>query len=297
MKEWGRIITAMVTAFDDDLNINYDEVVRHAKRLENEGSGAILVNGTTGESPTLSGKEVADLIRTVKENVTIPVIAGVGTNSTKRTIENIRNISSCNADGLLVIVPYYNKPNQKSIYAHFYEVARNTDLPIMMYNVPGRTGVNMSIETLAGLAEIDNIVSIKEASGDTAQLTRMVRVTPEDFSVYTGDDILTLPSLAVGAYGVVSVASNIAGLKMEQMIYEYFIGNYNEAIKINLELTPLFDCLFATTSPIPIKAAMNLSGLNAGGCRLPLTDASDEIKDLIKKCLKDLNLRGSICHE
>ena len=292
MKEWGRIITAMVTAFDEKLNINYDRVAEHAIRLENEGSGAILVNGTTGESPTLSREEVVSLLEAVKENVEIPIIAGVGSNSTMKTIENIKNISKCQVDGLLVIVPYYNKPNQESIYEHFREVSKNTDLPIMMYNVPGRTGVNMSVETLSKLAEIDNIVALKEASGDTAQLSRMVCATPSDFSIYTGDDILTLPSLAVGAYGVVSVASNIVGLKMEQMIYEFFIGNYKEAIEINMKLTNLFDCLFATTSPIPIKTALSLRGMNVGGCRLPLTDASDEIKVLLKNCLSELNLRG-----
>ncbi len=292
MKEWGRIITAMVTPFDEKLNINYDKVAEHAKKMENEGSGALLINGTTGECPTITSEEVVPLLNTVKENVTIPVIAGVGTNCTRKTIENIKSISECQVDGLLVIVPYYNKPNQESIYAHFCEVSKNTDLPIMMYNVPGRTGVNMSVETLSKLAEIDNIVALKEAGGDSAQLSRMVCVVPDDFSIYTGDDILTLPSLAVGAYGVVSVASNIVGLKMEQMIYEYFIGNYSEAIAINKKLTKLFDCLFATTSPIPIKTALNLSGMNVGGCRLPLTGASDEIIALVKNCLSELKLRG-----
>ncbi|MCG8484857.1 MAG: 4-hydroxy-tetrahydrodipicolinate synthase, partial [Clostridia bacterium] len=243
-------------------------------------------------SPTLKSDEVGPLLKTVKENITIPVIAGVGTNCTQKTIDNIKNIRPYNVDGLLVIVPYYNKPNQDSIYAHFSEVAKNTDLPIMMYNVPGRTGANMLPDTVSKLSKIENIVAVKEASGDIAQLTRIIQSTSDDFLAYTGDDILTLPSLSVGAYGVVSVATNIAGTKVKKMIHEFLDGNYDEAMRLNLELTQLYDGLFATTNPVAVKSALNLIGEDVGGCRLPLTDASEEIKILLKKCLSELNQKG-----
>lgn len=281
----GRIITAMVTPFDNELNVDYNQAVKLAKKLENEGSSALLINGTTGESPTLKSNEVYRLISEIKENVNIPIIAGVGTNCTRKTIENIKNIEDLKVDGLLVIVPYYNKPNQQSIYEHFRTIAENTDLPIMIYNVPGRTGINIEVNILSRLSKISNIAAIKEASGDVAQLTRMVNETPEDFLVYTGDDILTLPSISAGAYGVVSVASNIAGKKIKSMIDSYLEGNISEASKINLELTKLYDALFITTNPIPVKMALNLKGFKVGGYRLPLTNPSDEVVNVIKESI------------
>lgn len=282
---WGRIITAMVTPFDKDLNVDYNQAVKLAKKLVNEKSSALLVNGTTGESPNLTSEEVHNLISKIKKNVNVPIIAGVGTNNTKRTIENIRNIEDLNVDGLLVIVPYYNKPNQKSIYAHFKTVAESTNLPIIIYNVPGRTGVNISVETVKGLADIENIVALKEASGNMAQFTRMVKETPDDFMVYSGDDILTLPTIAAGGQGIISVASHIAGNEMGDMIDAYIGGDIEKAMKINLGLTDLFDALFVTTSPIPVKLALNLSGFNVGGYRLPLTEPTQEVIDTVKESL------------
>lgn len=282
---WGRIITAMVTPFDKDLNVDYGQAVNLAKKLKNESSSALLINGTTGESPTLTSEEVYKLISEIKKNVEIPIIAGVGTNNTKKTIENIKNIEDLNVDGLLVIVPYYNKPNQECMYAHFKAVAESTELPVIIYNVPGRTGVNISVATVKKLAEIKNIVAIKEASGDVAQFTRMVKETPEDFLVYSGDDILTLPTLAVGGYGIISVASHIVGKKMGNMIDAYIKGDIEKAVKLNLELTGIFDALFVTTSPIPVKLALNLTGFNVGGYRLPLTDPTPEVVKIVKENL------------
>lgn len=281
----GRIITAMVTPFDKELNVDYNQAVKLAKKLENEGSSALLINGTTGESPTLNSDEVYKLISEVKKYVNIPIMAGVGTNCTRKTIENIKNIESLEVDGLLVIVPYYNKPNQQSIYEHFRTIAENTDLPIMIYNVPGRTGVNIEVNIVNKLSKIHNIVAIKEASGDVAQITRMINETPDDFLVYTGDDILTLPSISAGAYGVVSVASNIAGKKIKRMIDSYLVGNISEASKINLELTKLYDALFITTNPIPVKIALNLKGFNVGSYRLPLTNPSQDVVNIIKESI------------
>lgn len=282
---WGRIITAMVTPFDKDLNIDYTQAINLAKKLKNESSSALLINGTTGESPTLTSEEVHKLISEIKKNVDIPIIAGVGTNNTKKTIDNIKNIEDLKVDGLLVIVPYYNKPNQECMYAHFKAVAESTDLPIIIYNVPGRTGVNISVNTVKKLSEIKNIVAIKEASGDVAQFTRMVKETPEDFLVYSGDDILTLPTLAVGGYGIISVASHIVGKQMGNMIDAYIKGDIEKAVKLNLELTGIFDALFVTTSPIPVKLALNLTGFNVGGYRLPLTDPTPEVVNIVKENL------------
>ncbi|WP_019229625.1 4-hydroxy-tetrahydrodipicolinate synthase [Sedimentibacter sp. B4] len=281
----GRLITAMVTPFDKDLNVDYDQAVKLAKKLEGERSSALVINGTTGESPTLTSEEVYRLISEIKKNVSIPVIAGVGTNNTKKTIDNINNIKDLNVDGLLVITPYYNKPNQESLYAHFKAVAESTDLPIIIYNVPGRTGVNISVKTVKKLAEIKNIAAIKEASGDMAQFIRLINETPEDFLVYSGDDILTLPCLSVGGQGIVSVASNVAGIKMGEMIDAFENSDMKKAAKINLELTNLFDGLFVTTSPIPIKHALNLLGFNVGGYRLPLTEPTPEVSNVVKECL------------
>lgn len=285
---WGRLITAMVTPFDKDLNVDYDQAVELAKKLKNEGTSTLLINGTTGESPTLTSEEVYNLIKIIKKNVDLPIIAGVGTNNTMKTIENINNIKDLNVDGLLVITPYYNKPNSDSLLAHFNAIAKSTDLPIMMYNVPGRTAVNMSVECVKQLALIDNIVALKEASGDISQFTRMVNETPDNFLVYTGDDMLTLPTVAVGGYGVVSVSSHVVGKEMNEVMELCLKGNMKEAIALNLKLTHIFDALFVTTSPIPVKCALNLMGFEVGGHRLPLTDPSPSVVNLIKDVLSEL---------
>lgn len=282
---WGRLITAMVTPFDSELNVDYNQAVKLAEKLVIERSSALLLNGTTGESPTLTSDEVYKLISEIKKNVNVPIIAGVGTNNTKKTIENIKNIEDLNVDGLLVITPYYNKPNQESLYEHFKTVAESTDLPVIIYNVPGRTGVNMSVKTLSKLAEIKNIAAIKEASGDMAQFIRMVNETPEDFLVYSGEDILTLPSLAVGGYGIISVASNVGGKIMGDMIDAFENKDMEKAAEINLKLTDLFDALFVTTNPIPVKYALNSMGFNAGGYRLPLTEPTPEVKRIVDESL------------
>ena len=282
---WGRLITAMVTPFDKDLNVDYEQAVNLAKKLKNERSTAFVINGTTGESPTLTQDEVYKMISEIKKNVNIHIIAGVGTNNTKKTIENIKNIEDLKVDGLLVITPYYNKPNQESMYAHFKAVTESTDLPIIIYNVPGRTGVNISVNTLKRLAEIKNIVAVKEASGDVAQFTRFVNETPDGFMVYSGDDILTLHTLSVGGSGIISVASNVAGVKMGEMIDAFDNDHMKKAAKINLELTNLFDALFVTTSPIPVKHALNTLGFNVGGYRLPLTEPSPEVAKIVEENL------------
>ncbi|MDY0094351.1 MAG: 4-hydroxy-tetrahydrodipicolinate synthase [Candidatus Vecturithrix sp.] len=290
MQAWGRLITAMVTPFTANLEVDYEKAVSLAKHLEQHGTTALVICGTTGESPTLSPEEQLGLFKIIKKHVKIPVIAGVGTNSTAKTIHNAKAALECDVDGLLVIVPYYNKPDQESMYAHFRAVAEAVDAKIMMYNVPGRTGVNMLPVTVAKLAEIENIVALKEASGNIVQLSEMVAKTPKHFSIYTGDDALTLPCLAVGGYGVVSVASQVVGDDMSAMIQSYLQGSVDQAAHMHLELLDIYNTLFLTSNPIPVKAALNMLGVAVGGLRLPLTEANSAIQAEIRRSLQQLNL-------
>lgn len=290
MMDWGRLITAMVTPFDKNLQVDYEKAVELAKKLVLEGSSAIVVCGTTGEAPTLSSEEKEKLFTIIKKNVNVPIIAGVGSNCTATTIENGKRALACGVDGLLVVVPYYNKPNQDSLYLHFKAVAEALEGDIILYNVPGRTGCNMLPATLGKLAKIKNIVALKEASGNIVQLSEMIEVVPADFRIYTGDDVLTLPSIAVGAYGVVSVASQVVGIQMKEMIDCYLIGEVEKAKEIHLELLDIFNKLFITTNPIPIKAALNMMNIHVGDLRLPLSPASPELMAEIQRSLRKIKL-------
>lgn len=230
MKEWGRLITAMVTPFDKELNVNYSKAVELAKKLISEGTTALVVAGTTGEAPTLTAEEKCELFRILKREVNVPIIAGIGTNSTRATIEMGKKAMDCNVDGALVVVPYYNKPNQEGLYRHFKAVAEEVNLPIMLYNVPSRTGDNMTSDTSIALSKIPNIVALKEAAGNIDQTTRVIEGCSQDFSVYTGEDNLTLPTLCVGGYGVVSVTSHVAGVQIRDMIDAYLAGDYKKLL-------------------------------------------------------------------
>lgn len=290
MKDWGRLITAMVTPFDENLNVNYKNAIELAKRLVSEGSTALVITGTTGEAPTLSREECNKLYSIIKRAVDVPIIAGVGTNSTKATIENIQGAIKAGVDGLLVVTPYYNKPDQDSLYSHFEKVANSTDLPIMLYNVPGRTACNLLPETVEKLSKIKNIVALKEAGGNVVQFSEVVKRVDKDFLVYTGDDVLTLPTLAVGGYGVVSVSAHIVGRDMKEMIEAFIAGDNEKATKIHLKLLGIYGTLFAVANPIPVKAALNILGVDVGELRLPLTKAKPEILEKIEKELKVLEL-------
>ncbi|HHV45352.1 MAG TPA: 4-hydroxy-tetrahydrodipicolinate synthase [Tissierellia bacterium] len=290
MVNWGRLITAMVTPFDDSLNVDYDVAIELAMKLVDEGNTALVITGTTGEGPTLSLEEKLRLYEEIKKNVNVPIIAGVGTNSTKDTIRNGLKAMEKGADGLLIVTPYYNKPDQKSLYAHYKTIAESVDAPIMIYNVPGRTGCNILPETVARLAEIDNIVALKEASGNINQMSEMVKRTPEDFLVYSGDDSMTLPAMVVGAYGVVSVCAHVVSKEMKEMIDSFVAGDTKRAMEIHLRLFDIFNKLFIVTNPIPVKAALNMLGIKVGGLRLPLTEASEEVKDVLEKELINLGL-------
>ena len=288
MTNWGRLITAMVTPFDKDLEVNYDEAIKLAKRLVEEGNTALVITGTTGEAPTLSPNEKFKLYKTIKENIDVPIIAGVGTNSTADTIANAIMAIEAGVDGLLVVAPYYNKPNQNSLYAHFKEVAEAVELPIMVYNVPARTGCNIQPETVKKLAEIENIVALKEASGDMNQISEIISKVPKGFLVYSGDDSMTLPSMSVGAYGIVSVCAHIVSKEMKEMINAFVKEDTIKAMEIHLKLFKLFQTLFIDANPIPVKAALNMTGTKAGGLRLPLTEADEEVKGKIKEVLSGI---------
>ena len=282
MKNWGRLITAMVTPMNGNLEVDYDKAVELAKYLIEKGSTALVVAGTTGESPTVTADEKRKLFTVLKSSVEVPIIAGVGTNSTSATIANAKDAEACGVDGLLAVVPYYNKPNQESLYAHFAAVAEAVSTPIMLYNVPGRTGMNMAAETTVKLSKLPHIVSLKEAAGNLVQMAEVIRDTDDDFLVYTGEDAQILPSLAIGAYGVVSVASHVVCPQIKEMMDAYIAGNPAKAAEMHLKLTSIFNTLFMTTNPIPVKAALNLLGLSVGKPRLPLVEASEKVVNCLR---------------
>lgn len=282
MIEWGRLITAMVTPYDENLNVNYEVSVELAKRLVEEGNTALVITGTTGEAPTLTDEEKVKLYKILKENVDVPIIAGVGTNSTLITIKNAKMASEAGVDGLLIVTPYYNKPDQDSLYEHFKAVADSVNLPIMLYNVPGRTGCNILPATVEKLAQTENIVALKEASGNIVQISDIIRRVPKEFLIYSGDDSMLLPAMAVGAYGIVSVCSHVVGKEMKEMIDAFISEDTKRATELHLKLLNIFQTLFIIANPIPVKAALNMTGTNVGGLRLPLTEARPNIKKIIK---------------
>lgn len=287
---WGRIITAMVTPMDKNGNVNYDKALEMAKYLIKEGNTALVINGTTGESPTVTQDEKLKLLSIVKGSVGVPVIAGVGTNSTAATIENALAAEKIGVDGLLAVVPYYNKPNQDSLYEHFRMLAEVVKLPIMLYNVPGRTGVNMTAKTSVALSKIPNIAALKEASGDLNQLASVVRDAEEGFLVYTGEDAQILPTLAVGGYGVVSVTAHVVCRDIKNMIESYLKGNIVEASKIHRKLIRITETMFMTANPIPVKAALNLLGMDVGITRMPLAAPSQDVIAALEDSMSELGL-------
>lgn len=290
---FGKVITAMVTPFNLDGSVNYAEAEKLADYLINSGSDGLVVCGTTGESPTLTWEEEYELFKVVQSATAgkVKIIAGTGSNSTTEAIAATQKAAKLGLDGSLQVVPYYNKPPQAGLYQHFASLAKaSPELPIMLYNVPSRTGRNLEPETVATLAEIDNIVAIKEASGNLESALKIRTLTPESFAIYSGEDALTLPMLTVGAIGVVSVASHLVGKEIQKLILAYESGNNKLATENQLRLYPLFSALFCTTNPIPVKAALNLLGWQVGGLRSPLNNPSDELKANLSKIIQELNL-------
>ena len=276
----GRISTAMVTPFGEDGSIDYGQVEKLIEHLLSTGTESLVVCGTTGESPTLSAAEKEELIRfTVgKVNGRVPVIAGTGSNHTAGSIEATKAAEAAGADGVMLVVPYYNKPDQKGMIAHFTAIAESTQLPIMLYNIPGRSVVNMLPETVLELSRLSNIQAVKEASGNLDQMTEILRGADDDFRVYSGDDGLTLPLLAIGGAGIVSVASHVIGEDMNKMIVAFEEGRHQDAAFIHQSMLPLIRALFSKPNPVPVKYALSKLGVEAGSVRLPLVGMSDEEK-------------------
>ncbi len=272
MRHFGRILTAMVTPFNNDGSVNYGEAVKLAQYLVNNGSDGLVVTGSTGEAATLTKEEKVKLYTTVLEAVgdRATVIAGTGSNDTRDSVELTKIAEQTGVHGAMVVAPYYNKPPQEGLFQHFRAIAESTALPLIVYNVPGRTSSNILPDTVARLAELKNIAAVKEASGSMEQVSEIIRITPKDFLVYSGDDALTLPVLAVGGQGVISVAAHIVGRRMQAMVNAFYDGDMVKARDLHLELLPFFRVIFVTTNPIPVKEAVNLIGIKAGPVRLPL---------------------------
>lgn len=290
---FGRVVTAMVTPFTEDGQVNYQVAEELSSYLADNGSDSIVVCGTTGESPTLSWTEEHELFQVVQKAVAgkAKVIAGTGSNCTAEAITATQKAEKLGLDGSLQVVPYYNKPPQDSLYLHFKTIAESApDLPIMLYNVPGRTGQNLQPETIAKLAQINNIISVKEASGNIEAVSQIKQLVSPDFTIYSGDDSLTLPLLSVGGVGVVSVASHLIGKEIQEMIQSFESGQVRKATAIHLQLYSLFKVLFCTTNPIPVKTALQLQGWKVGDFRLPLSPMSDSLKSQLAEVMKELNL-------
>jgi len=290
---FGRVLTAMVTPFKSDDSVDYRIAEKLAVHLVENGTDALVVCGTTGESPALSWDEEFELFRVVQQAVSgkAKIIAGTGSNSTQEAIEATQKAAILGLDGSLQVVPYYNKPPQDGLYQHFKTIAESTpDLPILLYNIPGRTGQNLLPETVIRLAEISNIVGIKEASGNLDQASQIRRGTAPEFAIYSGDDSLTLPLLAVGATGVISVASHLVGPQLQQMVRSFESGQVQAALQIHLRLFPLFKALFVTTNPIPVKAALQMQGWAVGPTRSPLVDSCPTVAAALQTALTELSL-------
>lgn len=277
---FGRLITAMFTPFTRDNEIDWPRLEECIERLIATGSDGIVVAGTTAESPNLSHEEKLRLFRFTVDKVAgrAKVIAGTGSNNTAQSIQLTKEAQEIGVDGVMLVAPYYNKPSQEGLIRHFTAIAESTKLPVMLYNVPGRTSVNMSAETMARLTEIDNIVAIKEASGDLGQISEVIARVADDIAVYSGDDKLTLPVLAVGGAGVVSVASHVVGSEMKEMIDAFFAGDNSKALALHQKLLPVFNGLFMTTSPVPLKYAMSQKGWCEPYVRLPLVELDEKQK-------------------
>ena len=289
--DFGNVVTAMVTPFDTQGNLDVEAAKKLAKYLENNGTDTILVAGTTGESPTLSDAEKIELLKAVKEAVDIPVMIGTGCNDTKCSIEMTETAEAAGADALLLVVPYYNKPNAKGLYEHFKAIAESTSLPCMLYNIPGRTGINMDVETTARLSEIPNIVALKAASGSLDHMIKVHLATDESFRIYSGDDPLTLPILSIGGVGVVSVSSNVIGGRIQEMVSLYNRGEAIKAREAFMKLYPFVKGLMSLdTNPIPVKYAVSLLGLLEENYRLPIVGPEEDTKLAVKALMEQYNL-------
>ncbi len=292
MTPFGELLTTMVTPMRQDGAVDFDKAAKLAEYLVHHGSDGVVVCGTTGESPTLDADEKVGLFEAVMQAVgdRAKVIAGTGTYDTRESIELTRRAEGVGVHGVMLVVPYYNRPPQEGLYRHFRAIAEATRLPVMLYNVPSRTGRNLEVETVARLALLPNVVAIKEAAGDMEQVTQLRRSTPESFAIYSGEDSLTLPMLSLGAVGVVSVASHVVGDDIKAMIRAFKEGRTAEATELHQKLMPVFKAMFVTTNPIPVKWAMSLLGMDMGPFRLPLVEPTPAEKERIQQTLERYGL-------
>jgi len=283
---------ALVTPFNPDGSVNFDTLAKLVEFQVQNGTDAIIACGTTGEASTLTDAEQIAVIRCVVDTVNkrIPVIAGAGSNDTAHGIELCRMAQTAGADALLLVTPYYNKTSQKGLIEHYTAMANAVDIPVILYNVPSRTGLNITAKTTYELSKVPNIVATKEASGNFSQIAEIAHLCDDDFSIYSGNDEQILPILALGGKGVISVLSNVAPRNTHDMVMKFFSGDIKAATKLQLDAIPLINALFSDVNPIPVKAAMNMMGLNAGGYRRPLTAMSDEGLVALATAVKDYKL-------
>ncbi|MBD3109387.1 4-hydroxy-tetrahydrodipicolinate synthase [Bacillus sp. AGMB 02131] len=281
MISFGKVLTAMVTPFDHKGNIDLAKTTQLVNYLIENGTDSIVVSGTTGESPTLSTEEKLALFQHVVKvaDKRVKVIAGTGSNNTYASIELSKKAEKIGVDGLLLVAPYYNKPNQQGLYEHFKAIAESTELPIMLYNIPGRTAVKIDVDTIVKLSAIPNIVALKESTGDLSAATAIIANTDESFKLYSGDDYLTLPMLAIGATGVVSVASHIFGNEMQEMIKAYQSGETEKAALMHQRLLPVMNGMFIAPNPTPVKTALQMKGIDVGSVRLPLVPLTGQERE------------------
>ncbi|MBI2852322.1 MAG: 4-hydroxy-tetrahydrodipicolinate synthase [Chloroflexi bacterium] len=292
MKKLGRLLTAMVTPFNEGGEVDYEQAKKLALALLASGSDGVVVVGTTGESPTLVRAEEIRLFREIKAALGDrgAVIAGTGSNSTAEALEATKEAERAGVDACLLVVPYYNRPTQEGLYQHFKTIAESTTLPCILYNVPSRTVASLSWDTVVRLSEIRNIVGVKEASGNLEQISRIIANTREDFLVWSGNDADTLPILAIGGYGIISVASHLVGSQIKEMMDCFLSGKTDEAARIHRHLTPIFSDLFIVANPVPVKYALNHAGFNVGKPRMPLVEPDEKTAARIRETLKQYKI-------
>jgi 4-hydroxy-tetrahydrodipicolinate synthase len=288
----GRLLTAMVTPFDARGEVDYQQAGRLALALLNSGSDGVVVSGTTGESPTLSVDEKIRLFAEVKSAVGDRgvVVAGTGNNDTRESRELTKEAEKTGVDACLLVVPYYNRPTQQGLLEHFETIARGTHLPCIIYNVPSRTVTNLAADTMIKLSRIDNIGGVKEASGNFGQISEIIQGTDENFLVYSGNDSDTFPILALGGYGIISVASHLVGIQIKDMIDKFLDGKYREAARLHRQLLPIVNALFVVSNPVPVKWALNYVGFPVGKPRLPLVEPDEKSAEFIKTVLGDYRI-------
>lgn len=289
----GRVLTAMVTPYTKTGEVDYDKAQKLTEYLLTHGSDAVVVCGTTGESPTLTVPEKDKLWAAVIEAAKGKgkVVVGTTDNETAFSVDLAKRAEKAGADGLLAVVPYYNKPPQEGLYQHFKAIAQAADIPIILYNIPGRTGINMQVETVKRIVdECPNVVALKDSTGNLDQVSNLRKIMGPDFTIYSGDDSLTLPILSVGGSGVVSVASHLIGEQLQEMIAAFFAGDVKKALDLHLKYLPVFHKIFITANPIPIKTCMNMQGWDMGECRLPLIPANEEQKAILRDMMKEADL-------